>query len=244
MLPIVFAALAVVFLLWGGTFNLAATGLFPVSSLEVRPSYQTTLDAMPGSDIIVILDTDTMPIVAQIRLDNMKLLQEVRNSADLSANEAAEYVGIDLPTAESKNVKIRDDIYVPSGRVNLNDPQMFLPPAPRGGDIAPPTPEKPNKPTTSANPRVEPKKELTDEQRKSFRKFEVAYRRLLLESKGRHKVKDADALTEDPKLRAEIRRDLFYIHESGLAKGVDPTPEIKAYLNAKYTRIFFRDIAG
>ncbi|MES2202929.1 MAG: hypothetical protein V4474_01225, partial [Patescibacteria group bacterium] len=51
VLPLVFAALAIVFLVWGGTFNLAATGLFPVSSLEVRPSYQTTLDVVNAARV-------------------------------------------------------------------------------------------------------------------------------------------------------------------------------------------------
>lgn len=40
------AALSIVFLIWGPMFNSGLTSLFPVSSLEVRPSYQTTQAAI------------------------------------------------------------------------------------------------------------------------------------------------------------------------------------------------------
>lgn len=40
------AILAVVFMAWGPFFNTSLTSVFPVSSLEVRPSYQTTTKAL------------------------------------------------------------------------------------------------------------------------------------------------------------------------------------------------------
>ncbi len=40
------AALSIVFMMWGPFFNTSLTSVFPVSSLEVRPSYQTTTQAL------------------------------------------------------------------------------------------------------------------------------------------------------------------------------------------------------
>lgn len=40
------AVIAVVFMMWGPFFNTGLTSVFPVSSLEVRPSYQTTSQAL------------------------------------------------------------------------------------------------------------------------------------------------------------------------------------------------------
>ena len=40
------AVLSIVFMMWGPFFNTSLTSVFPVSSLEVRPSYQTTSQAL------------------------------------------------------------------------------------------------------------------------------------------------------------------------------------------------------
>ncbi len=40
------AVLSIVFMMWGPFFNTSLTSVFPVSSLEVRPSYQTTTQAL------------------------------------------------------------------------------------------------------------------------------------------------------------------------------------------------------
>ena len=40
------AALSIVFMMWGPFFNTSLTSVFPVSSLEVRPSYQTTTQVL------------------------------------------------------------------------------------------------------------------------------------------------------------------------------------------------------
>jgi tetratricopeptide (TPR) repeat protein len=40
------AVLSIVFMMWGPFFNTGLTSVFPVSSLEVRPSYQTTTQAL------------------------------------------------------------------------------------------------------------------------------------------------------------------------------------------------------
>lgn len=43
---VIAAAIAIVFMTWGPFFNTSLTSVFPVSSLEVRPSYQTTAQAL------------------------------------------------------------------------------------------------------------------------------------------------------------------------------------------------------
>ncbi len=40
------AALSIIFMMWGPFFNTSLTSVFPVSSLEVRPSYQTTTQVL------------------------------------------------------------------------------------------------------------------------------------------------------------------------------------------------------
>ena len=85
-------------------------------SKMARKEYERAMDSYVDSDVIVMLDPDTLPIMAKLNLSRVKQAKEIREALDLSATEAAEYVGLDIP----HNV-LRDDIWVPSGRNKLTE---------------------------------------------------------------------------------------------------------------------------
>ncbi len=72
-------------------------------------------DGQGESEIIILLDPDTLPIMAKLNRSKASQAKQFRESLDLSANEAAEYAGLDIPYN-----KLRDDIWIPNNRVNIS----------------------------------------------------------------------------------------------------------------------------
>lgn len=72
------------------------------------------------SDIVVLLDAETTPIAAKIMRDKVAVTKELRLSAGLSFNEAASYVGLDLPEPLDEPKTFRDIVFIPSGETRID----------------------------------------------------------------------------------------------------------------------------
>jgi HK97 family phage portal protein len=83
------------------------------------------------SDIVVVLDAETTPIAAKIMRDRIQATAELRTSAGLSFNEAAEYVGLELPDPKNEPDNYRDMVFINSSeqRIDnmLNDSEPIVP---------------------------------------------------------------------------------------------------------------------
>lgn len=87
-------------------------------SKTARLMFERAMDEHSESDIIVLLDPDTLPIMAKLNKSKVTQAKELMGLG-LSATEAFEYVGLDVP-----HNPLRDDIYVPSNMVNISKPQQ------------------------------------------------------------------------------------------------------------------------
>ncbi|GIW77996.1 MAG: hypothetical protein KatS3mg104_3059 [Phycisphaerae bacterium] len=72
-----------------------------------------------GSRYFVVLDTDTLPIMAEIKTGMLASAKAFRETADASANEALNYFGIELPYR-----KERDEIWVDRNKICISNPQF------------------------------------------------------------------------------------------------------------------------
>lgn len=73
------------------------------------------------SDIVVVLDAETTPIAAKIMRDRIQATAELRTSAGLSFNEAAEYVGLELPDPKSEPDNYRDMVFIASSEQRIDN---------------------------------------------------------------------------------------------------------------------------
>lgn len=71
------------------------------------------------SNFIVLLDTDTMPVMAEIKSGMIAAAKAFRETADASANEALDYFGIELPYRPE-----RDEIWVDRNKICLSNPEL------------------------------------------------------------------------------------------------------------------------
>jgi HK97 family phage portal protein len=71
-------------------------------------------DTRTESDVIILLDPDSLPIMSKLTERKFALVDKIRIAGDLSANEAMEYVGIEVPYRAE-----RDQIWVPGQRQNI-----------------------------------------------------------------------------------------------------------------------------
>jgi phage portal protein BeeE len=223
---------------------------------RAKRAYERALAAQPESKVITILDTDAMPIMAEIKRSVVSLVKDYRENLDLSVNEACAELGIDLPEpSDPKNVKLRDLIMSPGGRICLNDPQLLQPAAAgpentqSGDGKTDPNKDRVNdKPKSSVNPKVTDKKKgLSAEDEKAVRVFLREYRKHALDRSDLGKppkLADADAMVEQripenlrAAMKAHVRRDILALRK-------EPAPDIvKAHLNDAYDRHFFRALA-
>lgn len=112
-------------------FRNSSAGTKKLSRKEMRlghymkAQYEQAMDTRTESDVIILLDPDTLPIMAKLMVKKFELIDKIRSAADLSANEAAEYVGVELPYRSE-----RDEIWVPSSRQKITGVEEAEPQVP------------------------------------------------------------------------------------------------------------------
>jgi hypothetical protein len=80
-------------------------------------------DERGDSRIIVLIDTDTMPIMSQIRLDRMEHAEKLQQVYKMSANDVADYLDEDLPDAGADQ-PARTHVWIKNDQINITDLEM------------------------------------------------------------------------------------------------------------------------
>jgi len=219
--------------------------VLPMTKICKR-AMEKAFDQNNQSDIIVLLDPDSLPIMTKIRQDRTKFAVEFRNAFNVSPNVAAEYVGVELP---EEGRAIRDQVWIPAGQIKIDEMGAMSPntatttdttTAPNdtplagagaaGGEENPVAGETDKKNT----PKLTKIVEFDLEKAQKVKAFIREYRKLVVTSitKGStFTLKQADFLNEkilksDLNMKTQIRRDYLAI------KGMD-LAEAKAYFNRK-----------
>jgi HK97 family phage portal protein len=132
--------------------------------------YEQAKTDRPGSEIIVLLDADALPIMNSVNLMKVEQAKGLIENLHYSAKEAIDYVGLDGPER-----KEREDVWIDSKLVNITHPEF--------NHKLQPKPEPAAKPSGGAKPKPKPK-ELTAAQKaqvKSAEKFIRKLRKLTME---------------------------------------------------------------
>ncbi len=195
--------------------------------------------ANPKSDVIVILDPDTVPIMSEIKKDYIAAVKSMATDMQMSVNEAADFMGMDIPYSPA-----RDRIYVPSNfTLVANTPEDLVAPQANPAPVQPetevPQPIESEEVTDDAiedQDEQDTEKSLTQDMVKSFVR---EYRKLVLtasDSDELFSLEDADTLAEkhqmNGKMKTLIRKDYLDLSKQ-LKDSQDKKRTIKDYFNLK-----------
>jgi HK97 family phage portal protein len=185
------------------------------------------------SNIVVCLDPATTPIAAKMMKDKVAATAELRRSAGLSFNEAAEIVGLELPEATEAKT-FRDMVFINNNeqRIDnlLDEPEEVVEP------IAEPEVEEVVEEPVEADKAVV----------KSVSSFLRKYRKVAVkaaDTKAMYRLSEIDALVKD-----DNSIDLMKLHArfdyAGLRKAIEDgdVQSVKDLFNAK-DRTWIRDVA-
>lgn len=89
-------------------------------SKSVQKSYERALHGS-NSNTVVIIDYEGTPIAAKIMRDKVAATAELRRSAGLSFNEAAEYLGLELPEPKDEVETFRDMVFINSSETRIDN---------------------------------------------------------------------------------------------------------------------------
>ncbi len=80
-----------------------------------RDAFERAMDENRQSKVVALLDPDTLPILARLNKAKVEHAKMLREALDLSANEAAEWVGIELEPNP-----VRSQVWVPNNRMRID----------------------------------------------------------------------------------------------------------------------------
>ncbi len=166
---------------------------------SVQKQFEKAEGERRGGNLLVILDTDTLPIKHEVLLSKTESALKMREAYDISAKKAEEWMGLDFGETD----KVREEIFTPNTRVCITDPALnaALTPgvkpegtgAADGGGGAKP----------AEKPKPDPKKI------KAVEKFLRAVRRPTfdaLDAGSMWSLEQGDALAGDESLKPVVRR--------------------------------------
>jgi HK97 family phage portal protein len=160
-------------------------------SKSFKESYEKAMDEREGSSIIVLLDLDTLPIMAAVKASLIATAKEFRNTLNLSAQETIDYFKLDIePRPE------REDVWVDQNLRNITHPEM-------NATLNPQKPEPDAAKKPEAKPEPKPAKKTADE-----RRVLLALRKLTLDKMDdgdMWTLAEADAINDVPTLKTTIR---------------------------------------
>lgn len=188
-------------------------------------------ESQPDAKYIIMLDPDTLPIMAAVKAAQISTAKEFRETLSMSAKETADYFNIDLPEREERN-----DVYVSKQYINVTRPELN--PEFQAGAGK----ETGGKQEGSEKAKVLDKKPASKEQVKSIEKAMRSLRKMTLTAMDGNELfslEDADNELGD-QFRNAIRR---VRHELKLALNAeDPKRAAKDYFNALDSAALARSI--
>lgn len=219
----------------------------PPMGKALEKAVQRAAEDNPGSGVLFLIDTDTLPIAAKVKLAKVKTAKALREDLFFTPQGAAEFVGIDIDDADERNRKMRSHIWVTKNLINITDPAespqlMASGNSPESGDARPGKPGADAKPAAAAK-KPKPKKQApSPEALRQARRFLRDLRRLALDAADRGEpfaLADADALSQSPaarKLARLARHQVRVILASLTDPAEGPARPIKDYFNTLATR--------
>jgi HK97 family phage portal protein len=156
-------------------------------------SYEKAMDERDNSSVIVLLDLDTLPIMAAVKASMISTAKEFRNTLNLSAQETIDYFKLDIESRPE-----REDVWVDQNLRNITHPEM-------NATLNPQKPEPGADKKPEAKPETKPaKKEANPDERRVL----LALRKLTLSKMDEGDMwtlAEADALNDVPALKTTIR---------------------------------------
>jgi hypothetical protein len=193
-------------------------------SLPMTKSFRNRLDksfntySAGDSDVIVVMDPDQIPLMAQVNIDKFNAIASICQNGMMSVNEAAEYLHVEIPYNP-----IRDKIFIPSNVVDANviEPDTgVLPVSDQADDEVEGDTEHSNDPNQRTMGEVKQDEKLDNEKSqkvKSLNKVFRSIRKQTLQNNEHGKIytlKEIDDICRPlygdiPQLKKELRKDLF-----------------------------------
>lgn len=180
----------------------------------------------PDSNVIILLDLDTLPIMASVKAAMIATAKEFKDTLDMSAKELAEYFDIDLPEREERN-----DVWKLNNYLNISKPEFNAKLQPKAAPGPADATKKPPGPKAA-------KKSIDPDTLKGAEKVIRKLRKLTFEGLDAGELwslADADALAESSGLDMKkairsMRHHLRTIYTT-VEDGEGRTDEVKHYLN-------------
>lgn len=169
------------------------------------------------SNLILIIDPDTMPIMAQVKSEMVAKAKEFREVLMLSPKETSDYFKFDIPDRPE-----REEIYVLNNYVCLTDDKI-------NKRLSPQLQAKDGKPQTEAQKGKDARKQA---KKKAFEALGRDLRKVALEASDSGEAFDlatADALDSDHEFSEPIR--VIRAQTKALLSSDDPKRAIKDYFN-------------
>ncbi len=82
----------------------------------LQKSLSSAINAQIGSRYIILLDPDSLPIMAKLQLDRFAAVKSLCDSARMSVNEACDFLGVEIPYSP-----LRDKIFIPNTYIELKE---------------------------------------------------------------------------------------------------------------------------
>lgn len=192
-------------------------------SRSMAQRFEKAMDESPESDVIILLDTDVLPIAAKLRTRQLSVCEQYRKVMGVSYSAAAEWAGVDRVSNEAD-----EWIVIDSSQQVLNKPQ----PEPV---VPPPTP-----PTPPEAPEAPEGDEMDQEAQKALRSrlrgFYEAYRGLVIEALDaghRYAKADVEALVkqhnvESKELKLKLAEDHLALISIERDNQLDKAAKIRA----------------
>lgn len=192
--------------------------------------FTRAMDENAQSEVVVMLDPDSLPIMSRLNQQRVEQAGKLRDLLDLSANEAAEYVGIELP----KN-PLRDQIWVPNLRMRIDGPSPEAQFNPQPDPVAP-APADNADTTDDGEPQAD--KAAVAGLKKSVRE----YRAMLLAAVSEGRMFDRSAalrlFTDNKAASLQVHRDVVAVSALIKREGAveEKVAEVKAWMNRTFTQ--------
>jgi hypothetical protein len=84
-------------------------------SPNMKKALDRAISENPQSDIVFVLDPDTLPIASKLRLRQLEMAEKYRKSQAVSFKDAAEWAGLDRPSNAADEM-----IYIATGEQRID----------------------------------------------------------------------------------------------------------------------------
>jgi HK97 family phage portal protein len=203
----------------------------PVLRKYMKGLYERAMDERSDSDIVVLLDPDTLPIISKIKQGRVGYAKELQETFKITPLRAAEECGFDFEANEANELVWHTTTELP---------------------FTPPQKQEPEEQAAEqpAEPADEPDDEQAKSQAENYHKFFRSFRKLALSKLDNNKLfllADADALntTKDGVIHDQIRHDHHQLNRIyKLEQDAEKRKSLVRSFFNKHDRKFCRKLAG